>query len=63
MFEIDKCPSCGKADKAVITARTITYWNNRKKFRVICNRCGWQGPEKDTEEKSVEAWNKRYDNK
>jgi C4-type Zn-finger protein len=57
------CPGCLKSDKTAVSVRVITYWNNRRMFRVVCMRCNWQGPEKDTEERAIDAWNKRYEEK
>ena len=46
------CPFCGGTELRV--AHVSTIW-------VACNRCGTDGPHRDTRLAAIRGWNKRHD--
>ena len=53
---IKKCPYCGY-DFARMTYSYST--NDGTIYSIICNSCKSRGPEKETQEDAVVAWNER----
>ena len=56
MAELKPCPFCG--GKAFLTNDLATYGCDVM-YRVICENCNISTPLKWTEEKAIEAWNRR----
>lgn len=54
MAELEPCPFCG--------GENLTIVEDEKKFFVGCYDCITCGPEQETEEAAVEAWNRRVNN-
>lgn len=57
MTELKRCPFCGAEPPKIEVIRpfgcSMTYF-------VICNSCGVETSDEISEEKAIEAWNKRY---
>lgn len=54
--DLQVCPGCGKNDDLSIAYRARSADDGT---RVVCERCGWQGPNRQTREDAVDAWNTR----
>lgn len=55
------CPGCGQSDRLKIGRRVITFWDQNEKDQVICDRCGWRGPEANSAADARGLWNLRRD--
>jgi Lar family restriction alleviation protein len=54
MEELKRCPFCGaKPPQIGLFGYGMTYF-------VMCNNCGVETSDAISEEKAIEAWNKRY---
>ena len=51
MTELKPCPFCG--------GDILTVWWESDMCRIRCKNCNTKGPWKVTEEKAIEAWNRR----
>lgn len=50
------CPHCGYD----FVRMTYSYSSNDGTiYSIICNRCKARGPEKETQEEAISAWNER----
>ena len=55
--KLKPCPFCYEENDLDVWERQGFF--TKKPWSVICNFCGAQGPEAESEEKAVEAWNRR----
>lgn len=53
------CPFCGADEASGIHIETI--WDDKEKFRVMCENCGAEIGDFKTLEQAVEAWNQRVE--
>lgn len=56
MDKTDKCPFCGSDLQSVVKNK---YYGHYEDYHVMCQTCGACGPTAGTEDKAIEAWNKR----
>lgn len=53
------CPFCGADEASGVHFETI--WDDKEKFRIMCENCGAEISDFKTLEKAVEAWNRRVE--
>lgn len=58
MDELKPCPFCG--GKAFVSAK-LPYFGETLTLAVVCEKCNASSKHKTTEEKAIEAWNRRAD--
>lgn len=57
--QLKPCPFCGADEDSGLHIETI--WDDKEKFRIMCENCGAEIGDFKTIEKAVEAWNKRVE--
>ena len=54
MSSLKPCPFCGTPDPLLLHSDDTDSW------RVLCTWCGASSAERGTEEKALDAWNRRW---
>lgn len=57
MKKLKRCPFCGAKPPKIELIRPFGYGMT---YFVMCNNCGVETSDAISEEKAIEAWNKRY---
>lgn len=55
--KLKPCPFCGADEESGVHIETI--WDDKEKFRIMCENCGASTWEFKSIEQAVEAWNRR----
>lgn len=56
---VKRCPFCNNEDNLEVETKSYRLVYVIDKYYVKCWDCKATGPEKDTEEQAIDAWNKR----
>ena len=58
--KLKPCPFCGADVESGVHIETI--WDDKEKFRIMCENCGVSTWDFKSIEQAVEAWNRRINN-